>query len=137
MAAISGGALLAASVAAGAVSSAAQGSAARRSQRAAQAASEADAEKDRQHEIAMREREIKRSRDAIASWKNYDFGAKPLIKRPAATAPAPEASQDAAMAREAFARGGSADFVPGSTGHEGAAGGGMDMRGLLSRFNRF
>lgn len=69
------------SVVAGGISSAVKGSAARKQQASAEAFQAAENEKQRKHEMALKQQEIDRYKNAIAAWSSYDTGAKPLIKR--------------------------------------------------------
>lgn len=88
MAVATGTAMLGSAVLGG-IGSAASGRSQRRAQDKQNALSAAEAEKDRQHEMAMFDKQRKVYADAASSWKKYDFGGMklpPLISR--AEAPA-------------------------------------------------
>lgn len=95
--AIAGSALL------GGISSAASGSASRRAAKDSNAAVAAENEKQRQHEMALKQFDVDRRKSAVSKWSQYDFGAKPLIRRAApsdSVVTEPESMGAAAPVRE-------------------------------------
>lgn len=74
-------AMMVAGAVVGGIANAAKGSAARKANKTAAQAQAEENEKARQHDIALKQMDIDRRKNAVGKWNQYEFGAKPLIRR--------------------------------------------------------